>query len=463
MTNTAPAAGIILAAGKGTRMKSDLPKVLHSVCGLPLAEWVGRAMIGAGVAKPVMVIGHGGELLQEALGAAKYEYVWHRDQLGTGHAALQAAELMAGSNGPVLIAPGDTPLISADVLAALLERHRSSGAQCTVATAHLKDPKGYGRIVRDGTGSICKIVEEKDANAREMAIAEVNSGIYVFDGTVLFEILPTLGNENKQGEYYLTDALEVVAKAGGKVEGLPFEDVSVLAGVNDRWQLAMADKEMRQRILRRHAINGVSLQDPDTIYIEADVQIGRDCSIQANTHLRGSTVVGESCQIGPSTLVVDCVIGDGSKITMSHLFQAKVGSKVKVGPFANIRPGAVLGDNSKIGNFVEIKNAQLGDSVAASHLTYIGDAEIGDGSNIGAGTITCNYDGYQKFRTKIGARTFVGSNSTLVAPVTIAEDVFIAAGSVITSDVPKDALALGRARQEVKEGWVPRWRKRKQS
>ena len=462
LTQTTPAAGIILAAGKGTRMKSDLPKVLHRVCGLPLAEWVGRAMIAAGISKPVMVIGHGGELLQEALGD-KYEYVWQRDQLGTGHAALQAAELMAGCEGPVVIAPGDTPLISGDVIARLLQHHCESGAACTVATAFLQDPTGYGRILRDGTGAISRIVEQKDANANEQTIKEVNSGIYCFDGTKLFGVLPTIGNANQQGEYYLTDALAACGEDGGRIESVAFDDPGLLMGVNDRWQLAEAESLMRQAILRRHALNGVTLQDPSTTYIEGDVQIGRDTFIQANSHLRGQTKIGESCKIGPGTLVIDSEIGDECTILMSHVYQAKLGSKVKVGPFANLRPGALLGDNSKIGNFVEIKNAQLGQFVAASHLTYIGDASIGDGSNIGAGTITCNYDGFQKYRTTIGKGAFVGSNSTLVAPVSIGDDGFVAAGSVITEDVPADALALGRARQEVKEGWVQRWRSRKAS
>lgn len=442
-------------------MKSDLPKVLHRICGLPLAEWVGRAMISAGINRPVMVIGHGGELLQDALGE-KYEYVWQRDQLGTGHAALQAAELMAGCDGPVVIAPGDTPLISAEVLAQLIAHHQATGASCTVATAFLQDPSGYGRILRDGTGSVSRIVEEKDATDSEKTIREVNSGIYVFDGTTLFGILPNLGNENKQGEYYLTDALEAAGKEG-KIESVSFDDPGLLMGVNDRWQLAEAEGIMRQSILRRHALNGITLQDPDTTYIEADVQIGRDSFVQAGTHLRGKTSIGESCRVGPNSLLIDSSVGNECTILMSHLYQAKVGNKVKVGPFANLRPGAVLGDNSKIGNFVEIKNAQLGQSVAASHLTYIGDASIGDGSNIGAGTITCNYDGFEKFQTKIGAGAFVGSNSTLVAPLTIGDGAFVAAGSVITNDVPAEALALGRARQEVKEGWVQRWRNRKDS
>ena len=461
MTSSSSAAGIVLAAGKGTRMKSDLPKVLHRICGLPLAEWVGRAMIGAGISKPVMVVGFGGEQLQDALGD-KYEYVWQRDQLGTGHAALQAAELMAGCKGPVVITPGDTPLISAEVLSQLLSHHRETSALCTVATAFLEDPTGYGRILRDGTGAINRIVEQKDASSDEQTIKEVNSGIYVFDGTALFEILPSLGNENSQGEYYLTDALEAAGKRG-RVESVAFVDPGLLLGVNDRWQLAQADKIMRHRILKRHALSGVSLQDPDTIYIEADVEVGPDCAICANTHLRGTTKIGGKCRIGPNSLLDDCSTGDDCAVLMSHLYQAKLGNKVKVGPFANLRPGTVLGDNCKVGNFVEIKNAQLGQFVAASHLTYIGDASVGDETNIGAGTITCNYDGYEKNRTTIGARVFVGSNSTIIAPRTIEDDAFVAAGSTIDRDVPAFALGVGRAKQEVKEGWVQRWRNRKGS
>jgi bifunctional UDP-N-acetylglucosamine pyrophosphorylase/glucosamine-1-phosphate N-acetyltransferase len=315
--------------------------------------------------------------------------------------------------------------------------------------------------VRDPKGGVKRIVEQKDATTEELEIQEVNSGIYVFDSVALFEILPNLGTENSQGEYYLTDAVETLAAQGGKVEALAFQDSGLLMGVNDRWQLAMAEKIMRQRILQRHAVNGVSLQDIDSIYIDADVEIGTSTTLEAGTHLRGATKVGQGCRIGPNTVVVDSNVDDGSIVLLSHVRQAKIGTKVKVGPFANIRPGAVLGDGSKVGNFVELKNATLGPGVAASHLAYIGDAEVGAGSNIGAGTITCNYDGDSKYRTSIGENVFVGSNSTLVAPLTIGDGAFVAAGSVITHDVPSDALALGRARQEVKEGWVPRWRKRK--
>lgn len=461
LTPNVHASGIILAAGKGTRMKSELPKVLHRACGLPLAEWVGRALVGAGIPNPVMVIGHGGELLQEALGD-RYQYVWQREQLGTGHAALQAAELMAGASGPVIVASGDTPLLTAQILRALLDHHRNQQAVCTIATFKADDPTGYGRIVREATGNrVARIVEQKDANEDELKIGEVNSGLYVFDSVALFDVLPSLGNENAQCEYYLTDAVQHLAAAGGTVTAYCIEDGAALNGVNDRWQLALADEVLRERILRTHAVKGVTFQDLKNTYVEADVEIGPDTTILAGSHLRGSTTIGEQCVIGPNTTLNNCHIGNGCTLLMSHLVQAKVGNGVKVGPFANLRPGTVLEDGVKIGNFVEVKNSTLGAGVASSHLTYIGDAVVGVGSNIGAGTITCNYDGFEKFRTEIGAGVFVGSNSTLVAPVTIGDGAFIAAGSVVTHDVPADALALGRARQEVKEGWVLRWRKRK--
>lgn len=460
MTNQSSIAGIILAAGKGTRMKSDLPKCLHSICGLPMAEWVGRAMQEAGVTRPIVVIGHGGEQLQKALGEA-YDYAWQREQKGTGHAALMASPLLDGQAGPVVLASGDTPLLDAEALQTLLARHRKSKAACTVATVNLADPSGYGRIVRDSKGTIQRIVEEKDASAEEKAITEVNAAVYVFENQELVRLLPSLKNSNAQGEYYLTDAVEAMAKHAKVVEAVEFEDRGLLKGVNDRWQLAEADLEMRRRLLKKLALDGVTLLDPATTYVDGDVQVGKDTVIEAGTHLRGDTQIGESCHIGPNSFIQNCRIGDGCRVRMSHLVQANVGNGVKIGPYANVRPGTVLAEGVKIGNFVEIKNAVLGERVAASHLAYIGDASIGAGSNIGAGTITCNYDGFEKHRTEIGEGVFVGSNSTLVAPIEIGDGAFIAAGSVISNDVPPEALALGRARQENKEGWVAQWRKRK--
>lgn len=454
--------GIILAAGKGTRMKSELPKGLHRVCGIPMAALVGRAMMGAGIEKPIVVVGHGGDLMMQALGPA-YDYAWQHEQHGTGHAAMMAVDAVRVSGADtVVIAPGDTPLISEEALTKLLKAHQASGAQGTVASAILSDATGYGRIIRDADGPT-KIVEHKDATDAERAVSEVNAAIYVFDVATLLEILPTLSNDNQQGEYYLTDVIAKIRSRGGKVEGVIFDDHDIMRGVNDRWQLAEAAKVLRERVLKKHALNGVTIVDPDSTYIEPDVEIGEDTTIEPSTTLEGNTRIGRSCQIGPNTKVQDSSIGDGCVVLMSHVNGATLLGGARCGPFANLRPGSVLGEQVKIGNFVEVKNATLGARVAVSHLSYIGDGEIGPETNVGAGTIFCNYDGFLKHRTVVGARVFVGSNSTLVAPVRIGDGAMIAAGSVITSDVPGDALALGRARQEVKDGWVVAWRHRQQA
>ncbi len=455
-----PVAGIILAAGKGTRMISALPKGLHTVCGLPMVELIGRAMKGAGIDKPVIVVGYGGEQVEEALGNG-YQYAWQREQHGTGHAAQMAAPLLASHIGPVLIVPGDTPLLDSAALCTLIQKHQENGAACTVATVEMSDPAGYGRVVRSDEGNLLQIVEEKDADAATKAIREVNLSIYCFDGPTLLRHLPKLSNSNAQSEYYLTDVIEAIVKEGGRALVERFGDTNTFMGVNDRWQLAIAERVMRQRILRAHAINGVTIRDIDSIFIGPDVKIAVDAVIEPCTTINGHTTIGRGCRIGPYTIVDDSEIGDDSLVYMSRLSQAKLGKEVKCGPFANLRPKSVLGDRVKVGNFVEVKNATLGEKAAASHLTYIGDASIGAGSNIGAGTITCNYDGYAKHQTKIGQDVFVGSNSTLVAPITIGDGAFIAAGSVITKDVPGDALGIGRAHQEVKEEWAAHWRKRK--
>ncbi len=455
-------AGIILAAGKGTRMKSDLPKGLHRVCGIPMAELVARAMKQAGVDRPVVVVGHGGDLMIETLGPG-FDYAWQTEQLGTGHAALMAAPLFA-ENPPthIIVAPGDTPLLSAEVFRQLADRHVAAGAQCTVATALLTDPTGYGRIVRDDKGPT-KIVEQKDATPEIAAIKEVNAAIYCFETKLLFEILPTLSANNAQGEYYLTDVVSAIRERGLKVEGLVFDDEDILRGVNDRWQLAEASRVLHYRILKQHALAGVTIVDPQTTYIEPDVVIGVDSTIEPGTILEGNTVIGSRSHIGPNTKIQDSSIGHNCTVLMSHLNEATMLDGARCGPYANLRPGAVLGEKVKVGNFVEVKNATLGPNVAVSHLSYIGDGEVGANTNIGAGTIFCNYDGFRKHRTVIGEDAFVGSNSTLVAPLNIGDGAMIAAGSVITRSVDKDVLAMGRARQENKEGWVPEWRQRMQA
>lgn len=454
--------GIILAAGKGTRMKSDLPKGLHCVCGIPMAALVGRAMMSAGMPRPIVVVGHGGDLLIEALGPA-FDYAWQHEQLGTGHAVIMAVEALRESKAQtVVIAPGDTPLLSPHVFDELVSRHWAAGAQATVATAILDDATGYGRVMRDMNGPM-RIVEHKDASAEQREIREINAAIYVFEVDSLLKILPLLSSENAQGELYLTDAIALIRQRGGKVEGVPFDDPDIVRGVNDRWQLAEAAKVLRQRVLREHALSGVTIVDPDTTYIEPDVEIGPDTTIEPGTILEGTTRIGPRCHIGPNTKIKDSSIGEGCVVLMSHLNGATMLSSARCGPYSNLRPGAVLGEQVKVGNFVEVKNATLGARVAVSHLSYIGDGEVGESSNIGAGTIFCNYDGFMKHRTVIGESVFVGSNSTLVAPITIGDGAMVAAGSVLTGDVPKDALALGRSRQEVKDGWVVAWRRRQQA
>ncbi len=454
---TKPVAGIILAAGKGTRMKSDLPKCAHPVCGLPMVELIARAMREAGVERPIIVIGHGGDQIEKLLGK-DFDYVWQHEQHGTGHAAQLAMVPLSNFQGSVLISAGDTPLVDASVFRELLGIHKTSGAVATAATALIADPTGYGRMIRDENGKLARIVEHKDATPSEREIREVNAAIYCIDADALRLHLPNLKNDNSQGEYYLTDLLAAISQAGGDVEGCIFADHAILRGVNDRWQLANADKELRRRILKRHALNGVTLLDIDTILIGPNVQIGQDTVLEASTYLLGSTAIGKNCRIGPCTRLHDTKVGDDTVITFSQADSTEVGSKVWIGPYANLRPHTKIADQAKVGNFVELKNTSLGKGGKVNHLSYVGDATIGDETNVGAGTITCNYDGFDKHRTEVGAHAFIGSNSTLVAPLRIGDGAMTAAGSVINKDVPAGAGAFGRARQETKPEWAAQWR-----
>jgi bifunctional UDP-N-acetylglucosamine pyrophosphorylase/glucosamine-1-phosphate N-acetyltransferase len=457
-----PVAGIILAAGKGTRMKSEMPKCAHPVCGLPMVELIVRAMREAGVERPIVVVGHGGEHIARLLGDS-VDYVWQHEQHGTGHAAQLALGSLLTFNGSVLISAGDTPLVDASVFRELIAGHEESCATATIATAILDEPFGYGRIVRDENGHVVRNIEHKDANEEQRQIREVNAAIYCIDSEALRTFLPNLKNENAQSEYYLTDILEAITTGGGSVNAVIFRDQAILVGVNDRWQLAHAEKELRTRILKKHALNGVTLLDIETIVIGPDVEIGSDTVIQPSTFLLGKTKIGRGCQIGPCTRLLNTTVGDETTITMSYTESAEIGSNAWVGPFAHLRPRAKLGDKVKIGNFVEIKKADLAKGAKVSHLSYIGDARVGEEANIGAGTITCNYDGFDKHLTEIGANTFIGSNSTLVAPLKIGDGAMTAAGSVITKEVPADAAAFGRARQETKPEWAAQWRNIKQS
>lgn len=441
-------------------MKSEVPKVLHEVCGLPMVDHVGRGMRGAGVAKPILVVGFGGDQVQARLGEA-YDYVWQHEQLGTGHAVQQALPLLVGHDGPIIVACGDTPLVGREAFETLIASHRDSGAVATLASAYFENPFGYGRIVRAEDGSVTAIVEHRDATEAQRQIKEINAALYCIDGPTLLRLAPQLKNENDQKEFYLTDVIAMIVAEGCKVSACVYDDPAVTVGVNDRWQLAEADKMLRHRILKRHAVAGVTLRDIDSIFIGPDVAIEPDAIIEPGTMLVGHTRIGSWAVIGPNSRVENSEIGAHAKVSMSLVVRSTVGAHSSVGPFAHLRPGSHLGASVKVGNFVEVKNATFEDGAKASHLSYIGDASIGANANIGAGTITCNYDGFKKSRTEIGADAFVGSNSTLVAPLSIGAGAMIAAGSVVTHTVPDGAAAFGRARQETKEGWATEFRRKK--
>ena len=440
-------------------MKSELPKVLHTVCGLPMVEYAVRALQDAGIKRPTVVIGHGGELVKEFLGD-RCDYVWQHEQLGTGHAVTQCQELLGKHEGPVVVTTGDTPLVNGAVVQRLVQHFAEYRAMVVMASFELEDPTGYGRVVRDKHGGLLRIVEQKDGYDEVLRIKEVNAGLYCFDGQMLFEGLPDLIPNNKQGELYLTDMISLIVRKHGRAEVERFADPEDFYGVNDRWQLAHVERVMRMKILKQHALNGVTIRDPETVFISPDVRIEPETIIEPCTSLGGHTHIGRQCRIGPYSIIDDSEIGEECLVYMSRLSEAKLGDKIKVGPFANLRPGAVLGDKVKVGNFVEVKKSDLGESVSLSHLTYIGDSSIGARTNVGAGTITCNYDGFKKSRTVIGEDVFIGSNNTLVAPLEIGNGAMTAAGSTITQDVPADSLAVGRSRQEVKENWARHWREK---
>lgn len=417
-------------------------------------------MLESGVSKPIMVIGHGGDLLRAELGT-KYDYAYQKEQLGTGDACRVALSKLEGFEGAVLVGPGDAPLISSSAMLSLVEQYLRCAADCVVATCILEDPNGYGRIIRDDASNPVEIIEEVDADDEQRRLKEVCTSFYCFDSKALAKFLPKLGNNNRKGEYYLTDLVGLIAESGGKVVTQEFADANVLRGVNDRFQLAEAAQAMRIHILRTHALNGVTISDINSIHIGAKVRIASETKIDAMTVIEGDTSIGVGCHIGPFSRISDSEISDECVVIMSHVNSAKIGNQSRVGPFANLRPGTVLGERVKIGNFVETKNAQISESASVSHLSYVGDASIGARANVGAGTITCNFDGFEKHRTIIGEDAFVGSNSTLVAPVEIGDRAVTAAGSAITKDVPADALGVGRSRQVIKEGWAKIWRRRK--
>lgn len=447
---------IILAAGKGSRMKSKLPKVLHSLGGKHMVEYVIDALQGLAITKTVVVVGHGAELVKSALGE-RTTYALQKEQLGTGHGVMTALPYLEGRDGHVLVICGDTPLIKSTTLKKLWQYHLKAEASATVLSTILPDPTGYGRVIKEGDRLI-KIVEEKDGQPSELKTAEINSGTYIFNLKHLREAIYDLKPDNAQGEYYLTDVIAIFVKKGLKVNARVTKDYREIMGINSRVQLSEAEQVLRERKITSLMEEGVTIIDPTSTFIEQDVQIGQDSVVEPLTFIRGKTVIGEDCQIGPGADIADSRIGKKVKINRAVIVQATIGDDCIIGPYAYLRPGAKISDQVKIGDFVEIKNSRIDTGSKVPHLTYIGDAEIGKNVNIGCGTITCNYDGKYKYRTIINDQVFVGSNTNLVAPVEIGQGVIIGAGSTITKEVLPGDLAIARGKQVNYEGWAAKKR-----
>jgi bifunctional UDP-N-acetylglucosamine pyrophosphorylase/glucosamine-1-phosphate N-acetyltransferase len=448
---------VILAAGEGKRMKSRLPKALHSFLGRTLLEHVLAAVLPVS-GRQVVVIGHGGEQVKAALGEG-VSYAWQENQLGTGHALLQAVPLLP-EEGTVLVLYGDVPLLDTAALSAFLAVHRDGGFSATVLTANVPDATGYGRVIRSACGSLAKIAEEKDATREEKGVSEINTGTYAFEAELLRQALSELSSDNALGEYYLTDCISIMAQKGYRVAAHLIADYRLALGVNDRRQLAEAAMIMRDRINTELMEAGVTIADPASTYVDVTVSVGCDTVLLPGTVLSGRTRVGEGCSIGPFTEISDSQLGDRVTVRHSVVSGSVLGDGVTVGPFAHLRPETRLGPNVKIGDFVEIKKSEVGEGSKIPHLSYVGDATLGRGVNLGAGTIVVNYDGRKKYETKIDDGAFVGCNSNLVAPLHIGKGAFIAAGSTVTRDVPPGALALSRPEQVIKENLARRFLKK---
>jgi bifunctional UDP-N-acetylglucosamine pyrophosphorylase/glucosamine-1-phosphate N-acetyltransferase len=447
---------VLLAAGEGTRMRSSLPKVLHPICGRPMILWPLLAARDAG-AERVIVVDNPKRLLAEHLPEGTETAIQELPR-GTGD-AVAAAAAHVDPSAPVLVINGDMPLITGDAIAAVFAAHAEQRAAATLASMELDDPSGYGRVIRGADGAVQRVAETKaegDATAEELAIREVNAGLYVFDGGALLAALDSLGEDNAQGERYLPDVLPVLLAAGKTVQACPLPDPDLALGVNDRVDLARVTRLAQQRIHRAHQRAGVTIVDPASTLIHATVAIGEDTTIEPSTFLRGRTRIGARCTVGPLSTVIDSVLGDGVTVRHSYLDAATAADGVAIGPFTYLRPDAVLHENAKAGTFVEIKNSNVGAGSKVPHLSYVGDTDIGEGSNLGAGTITANYDGRRKHRTTIGSRVKISVDTSLVAPVTVGDDAYTAAGSVITDDVPPGALGVARQRQKNIEGYADR-------
>jgi bifunctional UDP-N-acetylglucosamine pyrophosphorylase/glucosamine-1-phosphate N-acetyltransferase len=459
MSKTQPSrpllAVVILAAGLGTRMKSDTPKVLHEVCGRPMLAYVIDAALNLSPKRLVVVTGPDQDEVGGVLPVG-CERAVQQERLGPGDAVRAGLEPLDGFDGDVLVLVGDAPLVSGPYLQSLVEAHRAGDSRATIASAVLDDPGHYGRVVRDADGAVERIVEARDASADELRITEVNTGFYVVDAASLRAVLPRLRPINAQGELYLTDAVHLLLADGALVRAHVAADPEVMLAINSRVELAEVNAMMRRRLLERLMLAGVTVEDPQTTFVDWGVEVGRDTLIRANTHLLGRTTIGAASEIGPGSFLRNTFVGDRARVVSSHLYDCVIGSGCNVGPFAYIRPNTVLAEGAKAGTFVEIKNSQIGEGSKVPHLSYVGDAVVGKGTNIGAGNITANYDGYEKHPTHIGDGVKTGSDTTMVAPVSIGDGAFTAAGSVITQDVPPGALGVSRGKQQNLQGYAER-------
>lgn len=456
---------VILAAGQGTRMKSRLAKVLHRAAGRTLVE---HAIAAAGsVANPegtFVVVGHQAEAVRIVVEATGAGVIHQTEQLGTGHAVMCGREQLVGLGSRLVVFYGDCPMIRPETIRLVVDAQAAEGAALSMITTRVKNPTGYGRILRGSNGDVIAIVEHKAATPEQLLIDEINPGIYCFDAQAFWHHVGELTTNNPAGEYYLTDMVDLFVKAGRRVTAHVIEDSSELEGVNDRVQLAAAEAVLRDRKRKTVMLSGVTIENPETVAIDVDVTVGMDTVIGPHTQITGATTIGENCRIAAGSIIDESILGNGVQVHPYTLISnSTLEDGAEAGPFARIRMNAVLRRNAKVGNFVELKKTDFGEGSKSMHLAYLGDASIGSGVNIGAGTITCNYDGEKKHRTYIGDKVFVGSNSTLVAPVEIEKGAYIGAGSVITDDVPEEALALGRGRQVIKPDWLKKKREQKSS
>jgi bifunctional UDP-N-acetylglucosamine pyrophosphorylase / glucosamine-1-phosphate N-acetyltransferase len=451
-------ATIILAAGKGTRMKSELVKVLHPILGLPMLSYpIELSLKGIKAEKTIVVVGHQADRIQGMFKNFKIDIALQKKQLGTGHAVLQAIPFLQSFSGTVLILCGDVPLVEWETLRSFIDTYKENGSTLSVLTAVVEEPFGYGRILRNSEGWLEKIVEEKDASEKERMIREINTGIFCVKAPFLMEGLREIGKENAQGEYYLTDLVEVAKKRGLRCSAHIVADPVEVMGINTRVDLAIANEVLRQKKLKDLMLSGVTVVDPKTTYVDRTVEVGKDSILYPNCHLQGKTKIGERCIIEPNSKISDSLIGDDVTIRANSVItESKIEEGASIGPFAHLRPLSEVKTKAKIGNFVEVKKSVIGKGSKANHLSYIGDSLLGEDVNIGAGTITCNYDGFEKHQTIIGNRVFVGSNVELVAPVKVGNDSSIGAGTTVTKDVPEGALAISRVKQKN----IKRWNKK---